>query len=176
MSVSILQLKVSIISRHLRAKDFCKLMLCLEVCSRGGAGRSSFWLLLKASFFTVLPICTLFCLPLRSSLSVFPTLPVALVTLWKWDFLWMANAWWMFNTIIDFTLIFLMNQEKLLCKAVTAKKYMTSCLKTTAWKQSDRSTSLFSLFWSIFFKHTVYLLISIFHHCTKAMAYYLQQR
>lgn len=96
-SVCILQLKVSIISRHLQAKDFCKLMLCVEVCSHGGAGRSSSWLLLKTSFFTALPICALFCLPLRSSLCVFPTLPVALVSLWKWDFLWMANAWWIFK-------------------------------------------------------------------------------
>lgn len=83
------------------------------------------------------------------------------------------------NTVIDFTLIFFMNQEKLLCEAVTAKKYLTSCLKSTAWKQSDRSTNLFSLFLSRFFKHTLYSLISIIHpevYSTKVIAYYLQQK
>lgn len=50
------------------------------------------------------------------------------------------------KTIIDFTLIFFMNEEKLLCEAVTAKKHLTSCLKSTAWKQPDTSTNLFSLF------------------------------
>lgn len=81
------------------------------------------------------------------------------------------------NTIIDFTLILFMNQEKLLCEAVTAKKYLTSCLKSTAWKESDRSTNLFSLFLSIFFKYTLSSLISIIHpeaNSTKVIAYYLQ--
>lgn len=79
------------------------------------------------------------------------------------------------NTIIDFTLICFMNQEKLLCKAVTGKKYLTSCLKATAWKQSDRSMILFSLFLSIFFKNTLSSLISITQHevyNTKVIAHY----
>jgi len=83
------------------------------------------------------------------------------------------------NTIIDFTLISFMNQEKLLCEAITAKKYLTSCLKCTAWKQSDKSTNLFSLFLSIFFKHTLSSLINIIHpqvSSTKVIACYLQQR
>lgn len=57
------------------------------------------------------------------------------------------------NTIIDFTLIFLMNQGKLLCRAVTAKKYLTSCLNSIAWKKPDRSINLFSQYFSISFKH-----------------------
>lgn len=83
------------------------------------------------------------------------------------------------NTIIDFTLVLFMNQEKLLCEAVTAKKYLTSCLKSTAWKQPDRSTNVFSLFLGIFFKHTLSLLISIIHpevYSTKVITYYWQQR
>lgn len=46
-----------------------------------------------------------------------------------------------------------MNQGKLLCKGITAKKYLTSCLKSTAWKKPDRSINLFSWYFSISFKH-----------------------
>lgn len=57
------------------------------------------------------------------------------------------------NTIIDFTLIFFMNQGKLLCEGITAKKYLTSCLKSIAWKKPDRSINLFPWYSSISFKH-----------------------
>lgn len=80
-----LQWEVSVAYKlHLQVKDFSKLM-SLVALFRGLLllwSRQTFpWLLLKASLFTALSICTLFCLPLRSSLYVFPTLPVALVAL-----------------------------------------------------------------------------------------------
>lgn len=182
----ILQFVASAASRlHFQAEDFCRLIpwwLCVDVCSCGAAGRSSLFLLVAPeSIFwhcTFHLHCFLFSLPLgstpcfsHSARSISSTLKQ---TLSGWE---MISEF--LNTIIDFTLILFMNQEKLLCRAVIAKKPLTSCLKTTAWKQPDRSTSLFSLFLRIFFKHTVSSLTSIIHpegRNTKVIAFYLQQR
>lgn len=83
--VCTLQQEVSVASKlPLQVKDFSKLMSTMALF-RGSLllwSRQIFpWSLLKASLFPALSICTLFCLPLRSSLCVFPTLPVALVVL-----------------------------------------------------------------------------------------------
>lgn len=136
------------------------------VCSGQGTGRSPLLLVAPKS---ISPHCIFhlwcfpFCLPLASMLCVFSPLCCIISSTLREAF----SGWEMFgeflNAIIDFTLISFMNQENLLCEAVKAKKHTTSCLKTTAWKQSERSTNLFSLFLSKFLKHTVSPLTSIIH-------------
>jgi len=136
------------------------------VCSGQGTGRSPLLLVAPKS---ISPHCIFhlwcfpFCLPLASRLCVFSPLCCIISSTLREAF----SGWEMFgeflNAIIDFTLISFMNQENLLCEAVKAKKHTTSCLKTTAWKQSERSTNLFSLFLSKFLKHTVSPLTSIIH-------------
>lgn len=136
------------------------------VCSGQGTGRSPLLLVAPKS---ISPHCIFylwcfpFCLPLASMLCVFSPLCCIISSTLREAF----SGWEMFgeflNAIIDFTLISFMNQENLLCEAVKAKKHTTSCLKTTAWKQSERSTNLFSLFLSKFLKHTVSPWTSIIH-------------